>query len=179
MGFKANWSEAAQPDSLKPEGDYECLIAKAEERDYTNSKGEEKTCLNISFVIRNDVEQGYKNGYIFHTLWKRIEPTENDMQVNGYGFNQVMALGKAAGLPDGKDYDSLEQFLGELVKKPVRVTVKHGEWNGKKKRRSQLAQSYKVSDSKAYLQTVAERHGNSLCTATAELCTCTDSKSGL
>lgn len=58
MGFKANWSEAAQPDSLKPEGDYECLIAKAEERDYTNSKGEEKTCLNISFVIRNDVEQG-------------------------------------------------------------------------------------------------------------------------
>ena len=52
MGFKANWSEAAQPDSLKPEGDYECLIAKAEERDYTNSKGEEKTCLNISFVIR-------------------------------------------------------------------------------------------------------------------------------
>lgn len=56
MGFKANWSEAAQPDSLKPEGDYECLIAKAEERDYTNSKGEKKTCLNISFVIRNDVE---------------------------------------------------------------------------------------------------------------------------
>ena len=98
MGFKANWSEAAQPNSLKPEGDYECLIAKAEERDYTNSKGEEKTCLNISFVIRNDVEQGYKNGYIFHTLWKRIEPTENDMQVNGYGFNQVMAIGKAAGL---------------------------------------------------------------------------------
>ncbi len=42
MGFKANWSEAAQSNSLKPEGDYECLIAKAEERDYTNSKGEEK-----------------------------------------------------------------------------------------------------------------------------------------
>lgn len=38
------------------------------------------------------------------------------MQVNGYGFNQVMTLGKAAGLPDGKDYDSLKQFLGELVK---------------------------------------------------------------
>ena len=66
MGFKANWSEAAQSNSLKPEGDYECLIAKAEERDYTNSKGEEKTCLNISFIIRNDVEQGYKNAYIPH-----------------------------------------------------------------------------------------------------------------
>ena len=133
MGFKANWSEAAQSNSLKPEGDYECLIAKAEECDYTNSKGEEKTCLNISFIIRNDVEQGYKNGHIFHTLWKRRKPTENDMQVNGYGFNQVMTLGKAAGLPDGKDYDSLEQFLEELIKKPVRVTIKHGEWNGEKR----------------------------------------------
>nr|UWF94060.1 MAG: Protein of unknown function (DUF669) [Bacteriophage sp.] len=133
MGFKANWSEAAQSNSLKPEDDYECLIAKAEERDYTNSKGEEKTCLNISFIIRNDVEQGYKNGHIFHTLWKRREPTENDKQVKGYGFNQVMALGKAAGLPDGKDYDSLEQFLEELIKKPVRVTIKHGEWNGEKR----------------------------------------------
>ncbi len=44
-----------------------------------------------------------------------------------------MALGKAAGLPDGKDYDSLEQFLEELIKKPVRVTIKHGEWNGEKR----------------------------------------------
>ena len=69
MGFKANWSEATQSNSLKPEGDYECLIAKAEERDYTNSKGEEKTCLNISFIIRNDVEQGY----IYSTLCGNAE----------------------------------------------------------------------------------------------------------
>ena len=53
MGFKANWSEATQSNSLKPEGDYECLIAKAEERDYTNSKGEEKTCLNISLSVKS------------------------------------------------------------------------------------------------------------------------------
>lgn len=135
MGFKANWSEATQSNSLKPEGDYECLIAKAEERDYTNSKGEEKTCLNISFIIRNDVEQGYKNGHIFHTLWKRREPAENDMQVNGYSYGQIMALGKAAGLPDGKEYDSLEQFCGELVNKPLRVTIKHEEYNGKTQER--------------------------------------------
>lgn len=133
MGFKTNMAAATQSDSIKPVGDYECLIARAEERTYTNSKGEEKTCLNIRFLIRNDVEQNYKNGYIFHTLWKRNEPTENDKQVKGYGFNQVMALGKAAELPDGKDYDSLEQFLEELIKKPVRVTIKHGEWNGEKR----------------------------------------------
>ena len=44
MGFKANWSEAAQSNSLKPEGDYECLIAKAEERDYTNFVHYPKRC---------------------------------------------------------------------------------------------------------------------------------------
>lgn len=132
MGFKTNMAAATQSDSIKPVGDYECLIARAEERTYTKN-GKDKTCLNIRFLIRNDVEQNYKNGYIFHTLWKRNEPTENDKQVKGYGFNQVMTLGKAAGLPDGKEYDSLEQFLEELIKKPVRVTIKHGEWNGEKR----------------------------------------------
>lgn len=131
MGFKSNWSEAAQPNSIKPEGDYECIIVKVEERVTQNGKEN----LNISMVIRNDIEQGYKNGYIFNTLWKRREPTNADLQVNGYGFNQIMALGKAAGLPDGKEYESLEQFCGELINKPIRATIKHEEYNGKMQER--------------------------------------------
>lgn len=129
MGFRANQSEAIQQSTIKPEGDYECLIIDIDE--YSTKNG--STGLNIKMVIRNDVDQAYKNGYIFHTLWKRKEPTEADNQVKGYSFGQVMALGKAAGLPDGKEYESLEQFCGELVNKPVRVTVKHGEWNGEKR----------------------------------------------
>ena len=131
MGFKANWSEAAQGSSIKPEGDYECLIAKVEERVTKNDKEN----LNISMVIRNDVEQNYKNGYIFDTLWKKKEPTNADLQVKGYSYGQIMALGKAAGLPDGKEYDSLEQFCSELVNKPLRVTIKHEEYNGKTQER--------------------------------------------
>ena len=131
MGFKSNWSEAAQPNSIKPEGDYECIITKVEER--VNQNGKEN--LNISMVIRHDVEQAYKNGYIFNTIRKRKEPTEADLQVKGYGYGQIMALGKAAGLPDGKEYDSLEQFCGELVNKLMRVTIKHEEYNGKMQER--------------------------------------------
>ncbi len=131
MGFKSNWNEAAQGSSIKSEGDYECLIAKVEERVTKNGKEN----LNISMVIRNDVEQGYKNGYIFNTLWKRKEPTEADLQVKGYGYGQIMALGKAAGLPDGKEYESLEQFCGELVNKPIRATIKHEEYKGKMQER--------------------------------------------
>ena len=38
MGFKSNWNEATQGSSIKPEGDYECLIAKVEERVTKNGK---------------------------------------------------------------------------------------------------------------------------------------------
>lgn len=63
MGFKSNWNEATQGSSIKPEGDYECLIAKVEERVTKNGKEN----LNISMVIRNDVEQNYKMDiYLIH-----------------------------------------------------------------------------------------------------------------
>lgn len=132
MGFKMNHEQAFQSDGIKPEGDYECIITAIEER--TTKSG--ATGLNVTMVIRNDVQgQKYGNACLFHTLWKRKEPSEFDMQVNGYSFGQVMALGKAAGLPDGKDYDSLAQMCGDLVKKCVRVTLKHEEYNGKTQER--------------------------------------------
>ena len=125
MGFKNDFSQAQQNSNLKPEGDYEVIIVKAEERQTKNGK----LGLNLSMVIRNDVDQTYKNGFIFHTLWKRREPTEADMQINGYGFGQVMALGKAAQLPDGKDYPDLAAFLQDLIGKPVRVHLVHDTYN--------------------------------------------------
>ena len=131
MGFRNDFKQADMGNGIKPEGNYECIIVKAEERATKNGK----LGLNISMVIRNDVEQSYQNGYIFHTLWKRREPTAADMQVNGYGFGQVMALGKAAKLPDGKDYPNLEAFLADLVGKPVLVTLKHEDYNGQKQER--------------------------------------------
>lgn len=128
MGFKNNYEQATQGSSIKPEGDYECIITAIEEKTTKNGA----TGLNITMVIRNDVQgQKYGNACLFHTLWKRKCPNEYDLQVNGYGFGQVMALGKAAGLPDGKDYDSLKQFCEELINKCIRVTVKHEEYKGK------------------------------------------------
>ncbi|MGN1112291.1 MAG: DUF669 domain-containing protein [Acutalibacteraceae bacterium] len=127
MGFKANQAEASQGSNIKPEGDYECIISRWTEKDSkSGSKG-----LNFAFIVRNDVEQAYKNAYIWHTLWKHKKPTEADMQVNGYGFGQIMAMGKAAGLPDGKEYESLEEFCNDLINKPIRVTLRHEEYNGK------------------------------------------------
>lgn len=103
MGFKSNQSEAFQ-NGLKPEGDYECIITAIEER--TTKKG--SVGLNFTLVIRNDVQgQKYGNSCLFHTIWKKHEPNENDMQVEGYNFAQLMAMGKAAKLPDGKEQERI------------------------------------------------------------------------
>lgn len=126
MGFKSNYENVSQ-GTLKPEGDYECIIQKIEER--TAQSGKQN--LNISLVIRNDVQQGFKNGIIFHTIWKKKEPSQLDEQVKGYNFNQIMALGKAAQLPEGRDYDTLNDFCEDLVNRPVKVRLKHEEYNGK------------------------------------------------
>lgn len=144
MGFKANQAEAEQGYSIKPEGEYECIIVKCEERTTKNGA----TGLNFAYVIRNDVEQKFKNGYIFDTLWKRKEPTDADKSVNGYGFNQIMALGKAAQLSDGKDYGSLDEFINELKNKPIRVTIEHEEYNGKMQERASYKNPTKFPDVK-------------------------------
>ncbi|WP_294407829.1 DUF669 domain-containing protein [uncultured Ruminococcus sp.] len=121
MGFKSNQSEAYQ-NGIKPEGDYECIIAAIEER--TTKKGSMR--LNFTLVIRNDVQgQKYGNACLFHTIWKKHEPNENDMQVEGYNFAQLMAMGKAAQLPDGKEYDSLKAYCTDLLNKCIRVNLKH------------------------------------------------------
>lgn len=131
MGFKSNQSEANMSD-IKPEGTYECIIVKVERRTTKNgAKG-----LNFALVIRNDIEsQQYKNAFLFHTIWHKKEPNELDKQVEGYNFSQLMAVGKAAKLPDGKDYENLDEYLKDLMLKCVRVTLKHEEYNGKKQER--------------------------------------------
>lgn len=127
MGFKNNFDEAKEFNGIKPEGDYECLISKVEER---QTKVSQKTYLSVAYVVRNDVDQSYKNALIFQNFWKRKEPTDADKSVNGYSFNQIMSLGLAAGLQDGKEYSDLDDFCKDLIGRPVRVTIKHDEYNG-------------------------------------------------
>lgn len=132
MGFKTNLSEASQTENggIKPEGDYECIIAKAEF--HTTPRGAKG--INFSFVVRNDIpNQKYKNSYIFHTIWKKKEPNELDMQIEGYNFNQLMYLGKVAGLQDGKEYDNLQGYLDDLKGKCILATLEHDEYNGTKR----------------------------------------------
>ena len=129
MGFSTNYEGVSGDFSLIPAGEYEVVIRNIEER--VTKKG--AVGLNLSLVIRNDVDQKYKDRYLFHTLWKRKEPTEADMQVQGYSFKQIMILAKAAKLPSGKAYENVQQLCEDLLKRPLRVTVEHevSDYDGK------------------------------------------------
>lgn len=126
MGFSTNYDDIQDFDII-PTGEYEVIIKKIEERTTQNGA----TGLNLTLVIRNDVEQKYQNRYIFHTLWKRREPTQADMQVQGYSFKQIMQLAKAAKLPSGKSYETVSDLCADLINHVMRVTVGHEEWGGK------------------------------------------------
>lgn len=129
MGFSNDYANAAlNTYDNKPEGDYEVIVTEIKEKTFKTGT----TGLNIKMIIRNDVDQPAKNGFLFHTFWKRKNPTDRDEQVKSYSFNQIMRLASAADLPSGKNYESLEQLCDDIVDKPVVACMRlQGEYNGK------------------------------------------------
>ena len=129
MAFNVNYSMAQQGDGLKPEGYYEVIIHRAEEKTTPNGKRK----ISFWLIIRNDVEQGYKNGYIFHDIWAKTPEklTPDDEAVGGYNFAQLMAVAEAAKLPQDKEYANLAALLSDMVDKPICVNLYHDTYNGK------------------------------------------------
>ena len=133
MGFTNNYKTASFDGfEAKPVGDYEVILQEFKEYTYTTRDGIDSRRMSIKMLIRNDVDQCGKNGFLFHTLFRRKYPNTLDKQVEGYSFDQIMFLVKNAGLPEGKNYESLEALLTDLTGKCVRVTMQHqGEYKGK------------------------------------------------
>lgn len=125
MNFSTNYDDLGS--SLLPEGKYECIVKDA----FPSETKKGTPYLDIRLVIRNDVEQKYQNKYIFHSIWKKKEPSEQDKQVDGYSFKQLMSLANAAGLPSGKNYASVEELCKDFVGKCVGVETEHDEYDGK------------------------------------------------
>lgn len=125
MNFSTNYDDLGS--SLLPEGKYECIVKDA----FPSETRHGTPYLDIRLVIRNDVEQKYQNKYIFHSIWKKKEPSEQDKQVDGYSFKQLMSLANAAGLPSGKSYASVEELCKDFVGKCVNAETEHDEYDGK------------------------------------------------
>ncbi|MCQ2486105.1 MAG: DUF669 domain-containing protein [Clostridia bacterium] len=127
MAFTMDYSDVKEAPPLLPKGDYEVIIKTAEEK--KTSSGKEQISLNM--VVRNDVDQKYQNRGVFFNTFKRVEPTEQDKQVQGYSFKTIMRLAKMTDIPSGKAYNNVSEMLADMVNKCVRITVDHREYNGK------------------------------------------------
>lgn len=118
--FKADFKEL---NDAIPAGIYEAAISGVED---------DGTKIVIGLEIRKDLQQPCAGRTLSHWMFRLHEPKEIDKVVGGYSYNQLMRLGKAARLPEGKSYGSLSEYLADLVGKAVQVELRYEEWSGKK-----------------------------------------------
>lgn len=120
-GFDLDFSKAN--DGNIQDGTYETVIAFVKE-DANQNTGTE--FINFDLIVRNDLDQKYKNSHVFHRVWRAKETGK-------YNQGMLMAIAKAAGMQDGKHYNSFDDFMHDFTGQPVKITVRNKtrEYNGK------------------------------------------------
>lgn len=120
MSFTVNYDDVFEGNDLIPQGDYEVIVKKAEEKE---TKDGSKKYISIQLAVRNDIDQKYKNKIIFECLFKGKDTGK-------YQMKQFNTISKALKIPNGKNYSSLDELLGDWNNKPMLVRIKHEEYNG-------------------------------------------------
>lgn len=132
FNFGVNYEEAFEGNTLMKEGDYEILVAKAKQ-DQTKGGTD---CINMQLVVRNDIDQQYKNKCIFNSMFKGRETGQ-------YHSGMLNTMAKALKIENGKRYDSLDALLADFVGKTAKVTIKHETYNDKTNER---VKAWKATD---------------------------------
>lgn len=120
-GFNLDFSKKTQGGAIK-NGSYEVVVNRASEE--ATPGGAEY--IELDLIVRNDVDQEYKNKHIFAKIWKA-------KKTNKYNEGTIMAVADALQLKDGTTYNSFEELLADFVLKTANVTVKSedSEYKGK------------------------------------------------
>lgn len=121
MSFQLDFSKIS--NTSVADGDYEAVISNVNED--ANANGTE--FVNFDMVIRNDVtEQKFQNAHVFHRIYR-------NKQTNEFPQGMIFQVAKAAGMQDGKKYNSFEDFMNDMIGKPVKLRVKNesSEYQGK------------------------------------------------
>lgn len=126
MAFGTNYEGIPTGGGLVPQGNYETIITNAVISQTKNGKYK----VSLALTIRNDIQQDCQNRVLFIDIWRKREPTPADEQVDGFNFAQLMAVSRAAQIPSGQSFESLEQFLQALCGRCLIATVKHETYNG-------------------------------------------------
>lgn len=106
-------------------GVYEGLITGYEYKSTQNGR----KYISLNIAIRNDIQQKFQNSNLFYSIWTTQKPDVKTIE--GYVAFNIATVAKACGLPEKIDVKSLDELLTMFIRKPVRVTVEQGEFNGK------------------------------------------------
>jgi Lhr-like helicase len=146
--FEINYDVAQPGNGLMKEGDYELVVKQAIE---TATKGG-AIYAQITLIIRNDVEQQYKNKYIFHSMFK-VKATQE------YHPGITSSMCKALGIPNGTKFADYNALLENLNGKIARVTIKHEEYNGETKEKVKYWNETKFPECKHVFKTKEQTSG--------------------
>lgn len=118
MGFiRSDYSEVNTGFGALPIGEYECIISEAK---LTKSKAG-NDMIKLMLTIREDIEQLGAKRKFFDQI-----PIMDSMM---WKIQQLM---KAAGIEEGTEIESPEEFVNLIQYRAVRVKNKHEEYNGEK-----------------------------------------------
>lgn len=133
FNFQVNHDEAVD-FGLIEEGEYEVIVAKA----FEDAAKSGTMFINLHLVVRNDIDQKYKNKYIFANIWQSKDTGQ-------YHPGMLNTVAKALRIENGKTYNSLEELLNDFKGRTARVTVKHEEYNGRTYERVKAWESSRFS----------------------------------
>ncbi|ESV55137.1 hypothetical protein SAG0136_07945 [Streptococcus agalactiae LMG 14747] len=120
MAFTTDYSNITEYADWKVQ-DYEIIVKDV----YETTAGTGTKGLVIESVVRNDVKQEKQNAHIWDRHWHRRDTQKFD-------FASLMRIASALGIPEGKNFNSFEDFMNEFIGKTAKVRIRLREYNGEK-----------------------------------------------
>lgn len=127
MAFTVNTNDTQEQQGLMKPGDYEVVIKEVKEG-ASQQKG--TPYVQLELIVRNDVNQEYKNKHIWYTIWDTPATREK-----GIYAKQINTVSKHAGIQNGATFNSFQEWGKFLFGRPLLATVKIEEYNGQQNER--------------------------------------------
>ena len=127
MAFTVDTNNTSEQQGVMEPGDYEVVIKEVTEGTSTQ-KG--TPFIQIELVVRNDVNQKYKNKHLWYTIWDTPVTREK-----GVYAKNINTISKHTGVQNGASFNSVMDWGRFITGRPVVATVKLEEYNGEQKER--------------------------------------------
>lgn len=139
------------PQFSLSEGVREAYVCDISEKINANNK----PFIDVSFKIRQDVEQPNRNAFVHEKIWMAKTPSEDDVAVGGYLSGRVFALAEYAEIPEGTSFRSLEDLFDAILGAPMQIMVRNTESGGRIYSEAEPQSASQVPLSQEMLQEVA------------------------